>query len=61
MPHPNTESPPALRFSGPAAQLVRLDPSLGIPAAMPLLLSRLMDICWVEEEATDSANPGDGE
>jgi len=39
------------------AQLMRLDPDLVIPAALPLLAARLMDAGGIEEEtAEDSSN-----
>ncbi len=61
MPHPNAASPSsAIPLSGTVAQLILLEPSLGSPAALPLLLARLMGICWVEEEA-EATDPGDGE
>lgn len=51
MPHLNAALPSlAIPLTGPVAQLIRLEPSLGSPAALPLLLARLSDICWVEEE-----------
>lgn len=54
MPHPNGASSPSVTtLTGTAAQLIRLEPTLGSPAALPLLLARLADICWVEEEPTD--------
>ncbi len=51
MPHPNGESPLSTpQPTGAAAQLIRLEPILGSPGAKPLLLARLLDICWVEDE-----------
>lgn len=54
MPHPNSESPLSTpQPVGAAAQLIRLEPILGSPGAKPLLLARLLDICWVEDEDPD--------
>ena len=59
MPHPSISSPPGtLPSNGMVAQMIRLEPSLGAPALLPLLLARLADICWVEEEPAD---PGERE
>jgi hypothetical protein len=43
------------------AQLMRLDPELMLPAALPLLAARLMDAGGVDDEADADApdlNPG---
>ncbi len=38
------------------AQLIRLDPDLVIPAALPLLAARLMDAGGIEDETSDDGD-----
>jgi len=40
------------------AQLMRLDPDLVIPAALPLLAARLMDAGGIDEDPSDDAGTG---
>jgi hypothetical protein len=40
------------------AQLMRLDPDLVIPAALPLLAARLMDAGGIEDESSEDSGSG---
>jgi hypothetical protein len=40
------------------AQLMRLDPDLVIPAALPLLAARLMDAGGIDEDPAEDAGNG---
>jgi len=42
------------------AQLMRVDPELMLPAALPLLAARLMDAGGVEDDDADTADPSVG-
>jgi hypothetical protein len=42
------------------AQLMRVDPELMLPAALPLLAARLMDAGGVEDDDPDTADPSVG-